>query len=237
MLLLTILFNPDGGGLSNLPRLRNAISQASRICPIWSKFNVFSSYQVHGAYAHLHQSTNDDVSLVIEEASGPPLQQILDPLCLAIPYWWISQALFEPPDCCLARLVTIAWLVIAYSVPLARVVLHLTHLCLQRALVTPLRQSFTYNCKISPQVYAFASSDPSPCPTSMTFEFDGIPFIIDNSATCIISNVRSLFVGPINPKTIHIKTVSRDDTGDLISWDNTSWTDWGCQHQAHIWST
>jgi hypothetical protein len=47
----------------------------------------------------------------------------------------------------------------------------------------------------------------------ITFKSNGIPFIIDNSATCIISNVRLLFVGPMHPKTIHIKTVSRDDTG------------------------
>jgi hypothetical protein len=29
----------------------------------------------------------------------------------------------------------------------------------------------------------------------VTFDTDGIPFIIDNLATCIICNVRSLFVG------------------------------------------
>ncbi len=74
--ILTILFNPEGGGLFNRPCLWNAISQANCICPIWSKFNVFSSYQVHGAYAHLHQSSGDDVSLAIEAASGPPLQQV-----------------------------------------------------------------------------------------------------------------------------------------------------------------
>jgi hypothetical protein len=38
---MTILFDPDGGGLSNRPCLWNAISQASCIRPIWSKFNVF----------------------------------------------------------------------------------------------------------------------------------------------------------------------------------------------------
>ncbi len=210
---MTILLNPDGGGLSNRPSLRNAISQASCIRPIWSKFNVFSSYQVHGAYAHLHQSTDDDVSSAIEEASGPPLKQIWDPLRLAIPYRWISQALFKPPDCCLARLLTITLLVIAYSIPLAQGVLHLLHLCLKRALVTPVRQHFTRDCNISHQAYAFASLDPSPCPTSMTFKSNGIPFIIDNSATCIISNVCLLFVGPMNPETIHIKTVSRDGMG------------------------
>jgi hypothetical protein len=47
----------------------------------------------------------------------------------------------------------------------------------------------------------------------MTFESDGIPFIINNSATCIISNVRLLFVGNMKPKTIHIETVSRDSKG------------------------
>jgi hypothetical protein len=210
---MAILFDPAGGGLSNQPSLQDAFSQASCIRPIWSKFNVFSSYQVHGAYAHLHQSTNDDVSSAIKEASGPPLKQIWDPLRLAIPYCWISQALFKPPDCCLARLLTLTLLVIAYSVPLAQGVLHLSHLCLQRALVTPKRQNFTHDCDISHRVYAFASSDPSPCPTSMTFESDGIPFIINNLATCIISNERSLFVGPMNPETIHIETVSRDGTG------------------------
>jgi hypothetical protein len=47
----------------------------------------------------------------------------------------------------------------------------------------------------------------------MTFESDGIPFIINDLATCIISNVHLLFVGNIKPKTIHIETVSRDGTG------------------------
>jgi hypothetical protein len=209
---LTILFDPEGGSLSNQPCLRNAISQANRIPPIWSKFNVFSSYQVRGIYAHLHQPSVDDVSLAIEEASGPPLQQVWDPLCLATPYQWITQALFKPPDCCLACLATIALLVVAYSVPLAQGALHLMHLHFQHALVTPNRQSLSHTCEINHQAYAFATLDSSPRTTSMTFESNGIPFIIDNLATCIISNVRSLFVGNMKPETIHIETVSRDDT-------------------------
>jgi hypothetical protein len=140
---LTILFDPEGGGLSNWPHLWNAISQANRIRPIWSKINVFSSYQVHGVYAHLHQSSGDNVSSAIDEASGPPLRQVWDSLCLATPYQWITQALFTPSDCCLACLATIALLVVAYSVPLAQGALHLTHLCLQCTLVTPDRQSLS----------------------------------------------------------------------------------------------
>jgi hypothetical protein len=70
---LTILFDPEGDGLSYWPCLQNATSQANCIRQIWSKFNVFSSYQVHGGYARLHQSSGDNVSLAIEEASGPPL--------------------------------------------------------------------------------------------------------------------------------------------------------------------
>ena len=35
-----------------------------------------------------------------------------------------------------------------------------------------------------------------PC---VNFDTDGVTFIIDNSATCILSNDRSLFIGPLKP--------------------------------------
>ncbi len=41
----------------------------------------------------------------------------------------------------------------------------------------------------------------------VSFNSDGIPFIIDNSATCIICNERSLFVGPLRPENYRVETV------------------------------
>ena len=42
----------------------------SRIRPLWSHFLVFSSYQFHGAYAHLHRANHEDVA---ESKTGPTL--------------------------------------------------------------------------------------------------------------------------------------------------------------------
>jgi hypothetical protein len=41
----------------------------------------------------------------------------------------------------------------------------------------------------------------------VTFDTDGIPFIIDNLATCIICNVRSLFVGELRAENFAVETV------------------------------
>ncbi|KAL7528961.1 hypothetical protein ACHAXR_004541, partial [Thalassiosira sp. AJA248-18] len=51
--------------------------------------------------------------------------------------------------------------------------------------------------------------DTAPGP-SVSFDTDGIPFIIDNSATCIISNVRSLFVGKLRSESTSLTTADSD---------------------------
>ena len=41
---------------------------------------------------------------------------------------------------------------------------------------------------------------------AFSWDTDGIPFIIDNSATGIITNVRKLFVGPLRPTRVTLET-------------------------------
>ncbi len=43
--------------------------------------------------------------------------------------------------------------------------------------------------------------------TPVSFDSDGIPFIINNCTTCIICNERSLFVGPLQPENYRVETV------------------------------
>ena len=43
---------------------------------------------------------------------------------------------------------------------------------------------------------------------SVNFDTDGVTFIIDNSATCILCNDRSLFVGPLKPADTCVQTTS-----------------------------
>ena len=59
-----------------------------------------------------------------------------------------------------------------------------------------------------PSSVALATTNlPAARPPSVTFDTDGIPFIIDNSSTCIICNVRSLFVGELCSDNFEVETV------------------------------
>jgi hypothetical protein len=43
--------------------------------------------------------------------------------------------------------------------------------------------------------------------STITFDTDGIPFILDNSATCIITNERPLLVGNLTSVNIQVNTI------------------------------
>ena len=77
---------------------------------------VFTTYQVHGAYAHLHQHRNAAVEESIKESAGPVLTRVL---LARVP---------KPPDCYLAKLLTILLLLGLYTVPLVRGATHLAFL-------------------------------------------------------------------------------------------------------------
>ena len=50
------------------------------------------------------------------------------------------------------------------------------------------------------------TSNGNPSKTSFLWDTDGIPFIVDNSATDIISNVHKLFIGPFTPTKVTLET-------------------------------
>ena len=75
------------------------LPSASVIRPLWSKFLVFSTYQVHGAYAHLHQHNHEDVVDALSDAAGSSIPGVWDPLHFTIPYQYLLTRVFKPPDC------------------------------------------------------------------------------------------------------------------------------------------
>jgi hypothetical protein len=85
---------------------------------LWSRLLVFSGYQVHGAYAHLHQRYNKKVTDAIADAVEPSLPKVWDPLCLAIPYQYLLALLFKPPDCYFRRWITNITIILIYMIPL-----------------------------------------------------------------------------------------------------------------------
>ena len=53
-------------------------------------------------------------------------------------------------------------------------------------------------------IKVFTSND-NPSESPFSWDIDGIPFIIDNSATAIISNERKLFTGPLVPTNVTLE--------------------------------
>ena len=80
----SILTDPEDQ-FSDSRKLKN-LNPAGWIRPLWSKYMVFLTYQVHGAYAHLNQNQNKEVAESLVESAGPALPRAWDPLQLAIPY-------------------------------------------------------------------------------------------------------------------------------------------------------
>ncbi len=182
----SILTDPENKS-STVRKLTNC-NPAGLIRPLWSRYMVFTTYQVHGAYAHLHQHWNKDVEKCIIESIGPVLPRAWDPLRLAIPNEYLLARVFKPPDCSLTKLLTILLLLGLYSVPLVRGTLHLS--CLR------LHTLFRVGAESVTSCIALATTLPPRAGNApVSFDTDGILFIIDNSATCIICNECSLFVG------------------------------------------
>ena len=202
-----IIFDPENEK-STLRKMKNH-KPAGMIRPLWSKFLVFSTYQVHGAYAHLFQKNNREVSEPIAQASGPATPRVWDPLRLSVPYQFLVPRCFKPPDCQLRRGLTIALIIAIYLVPLSRGLLYLAYLRARKSfgLSAPFPGTSPKPCPRCPRV-ALATSGPALRGSdSVSFETDGIPFIVDNSATCIITNDRSLFPGPLVAVQVQVDTI------------------------------
>ena len=79
--------------------------QRQKIHPLWARYNVFSQYQVQGAYAHLMQKENTELMEALQ--LDAPTQYFNDPLRLQVPYDFLAARLVKPPDCVVARVIAI----------------------------------------------------------------------------------------------------------------------------------
>jgi hypothetical protein len=172
------------------------------------RFLVFSTYQVYGAYAHLFQQDNRDVLDLIAQASGLQVPKVWDPLCPVVPYNYVMPRLCEPPDCQLWKSLTIALIIGVYMIPLLQGMAYLVFLqvrqCVGLPSPTPVKSEHCtrHHCT------ALATAEPTlQGSTAISFDTDGIPLIVDNSVTCIITNNWSLFPGNLVLVQLHVDTI------------------------------
>ncbi len=83
---------------------------------------------------------------------------------------------------------------------------------------------------------SFATVDPQEgTGNSFSFDSDGLPFVIDNSATCIICNDRSQFVGHLRAEKSSIETTNGSASAEFVGTiSQTLNTDNGEELQYHI---
>ena len=211
------LFNPHAPGrlvcqtltdpedcLSTPTKTKN-LQSAIVIRPLWSKFLVFFTYQVHGAYAHLHQHTNEDVADALLDAAGSSIPRVWDPLCFAIPYQYLSAKVFKPPDCYIGRWITIILIIMIYMIPLCRGAVYLAYLWLFP--LPPMARPCRRTRRTRQRTTLTMANQSERGHSTVTFNTDGIPFIVDNSGTCIITNEWSLFVGTLTNVNVKVDTI------------------------------
>ena len=98
-----------------------------RIRPLWTKYHVLSSYQVHGAFAHLQQRPCADLDRALHAAT--PLEgPINDPLRLKVPYEFFKGQLRRPPDCLLVQAIALTAICGSCMVPIIQVATYLPYL-------------------------------------------------------------------------------------------------------------
>ena len=187
-----------GGGIS--PHIR----------PTLSRYNVFSSYQVDGAWcflATINKQVADSLTAAMDSKTLIPFFD--DPLKLACFYAYVAVRITEPPDCALQTIWALSWHIFYASAYLIRGYGYLlwtfirgsstdTKQKVPKKKVTKIRKVHCLSTEMD------SSDDP------ICFDSDGIPFLIDSGANCIISNVRRLFID-VSPEEVSVTTHSGND--------------------------
>ena len=201
------------------------------LCPTREKWYLHSSYQVHGSFACL-VGMDSQVVDSLEAALDTPIlfKYSPDPLCLEVPYEYVTSCMKKPPDCGLDWCWATFWHLFFMILFISTGYLKFLYLRWSSSTVSqpkPAKTSRRRRRKFVrkrrhrpslPVVHAKASvfmtkggdDNDELRADRTTWDTDGIPFFIDSCANLIISNQRDLF-GDLRAVTSSIQTHSGED--------------------------
>ena len=175
--------------------------------------HCYSNYQVQGAYAHLNKKMCQDIDEAL--AAVCAIRYYDDPLHLAVPYLFFIDLLPEPPDGFVKSFLSLALILFVYLYPIfIALIQYWTKLICSSITLSDDKNSFNHQGRRHKQmrqqqqclhIKVFTSNN-NPSEYPFSWDADGIPFIIDNSDTAIISNERKLFTGPLVPAKVTLET-------------------------------
>ena len=140
---------------------------------------MFSNYKVHGAYAHLDQQTGQDLVDTMNYALEY-LHFIGNPLFLQVPYEYLKKRIKEPPDCLIARILSVASIASCFVIPIVKALSRFFWIMLSSRKA---KERYQKVCTDIIHTYLTTTSTSN---SAYSVDSDGIIFIIDNPATCVI---------------------------------------------------
>eukprot|EP00984_Skeletonema_dohrnii_P027667 scaffold17304_cov160-Skeletonema_dohrnii-CCMP3373.AAC.1 len=183
--------------------------------PTNARCYVHTSLQFDGAATHLASPLNKQVkdSLTAAMDTAALIPYFDDPFgILSVAYEYFAKRITEPPDCILQYLWMMFWHIFWALCYVFRGCCMLKYR-LDSAYLSgmydpivpdkpPPRNSMTVHCFTTGSDGSIASPN-----DLISFDTDGIPFILDSGADCIISNVRALFQD-LKPMDVYVKTAN-----------------------------
>ena len=155
-------------------------------------------YKVGGAHATIGAAASPKVVEAINSATR--WIYFDDPLWLLEPYSFFRRKADRPPDNAFTHFLAIAGIILLFASVIGYPLYLLQHQEGTHTALLPTANTHHVAITSSMDVCKEFSD------TSHSFDSDGIPFVINNSATCIICNDRSQFVGPLQVQHISVKT-------------------------------
>jgi hypothetical protein len=174
-----------------------------KITPTRLRHGINSNYESHGAYANLSSSPNKSATVVALSTKSLFYDGSLR---LSAPYNYFAAVAGEPPNNAFHQILVFMGIVMIFSS-----VLFSAALRIQRHAVT--------SCKISSRLslVSLATSEIQECTDfSFSFDSDGLLFVIDNSAICIICNNRMQFVGDLQAERSSVETTHGSASTDYV---------------------
>jgi hypothetical protein len=148
------------------------------------RHGVNSNYESHGAYDNLGSSSTKSAEVVALSTKSLFYD---DPLRLLAPYNYFAGVAGEPPNNAFCQILVFMGIVMIFS----RVLLSAA-LRIHRHAVTSRKIPYWFST-----VSLATSEIQEGTNFSFSFDSDGLPFVINNSVTCIICNDRTQFIGDL----------------------------------------
>ena len=177
------------------------------------RYYCHSFYQTKGAYDNIHQPSDKDIKDAFDAATAKVFYD--DPLDLALPYTFLWEFLPDKPDGALKSMFSLILILLVYIYPVLRVLIIHWYSSIFYSILDKdnrnvfMRQGIRHREKFIPMptlyARAFATADDH-IKDSLMWDTDGILFVIENSATDIISSQHILFTGPLIPTSVTLET-------------------------------